>query len=1172
METLKNVCIQTLFGFELETCYNIDDPDHNELNHTQLTELFNKKTDIFRNLGIAYKIFDNTLPYPEYEWEEANVNIYKHSTSYMKWTVTTDSSIYCEEEQEMIEGCVKKGSVVSCNGINFQSVELVSPKLNMRRSNYFTQNDITKDAGDGLNVLNMIYHGWLMGDNSTYLISQSQGMHVHLSHPMLSIGINMKKFLKLWIAFEPLILLTLTPARRNDLFYTQPIRDFYNEQVRNDDDEPWNIDQLITELDDTKYVAVHLINTNHIEIRLFQGTIHYNEMYNWILFCILLLGASIIHPEIDDDSILEYEDYDKAFSALFGTYILDSGIADYFKISLAEKGNIFISDYSSTGDSIIFPRSKLSSKLQSIINKLQEVTLNSPIPTSIIFTPTPLPSINLNLPKSKRTVKPSPSANSECINKEDCSSSEICVENKCIPNTYYNFINFFLNKIPGIELLPTLEFTGGVGIGTEKDHPTFWDCDRRTGGCKPVQRITEYIDQESCEENCQIGERRNRSGSRRGPLWWNCIDGKCKSSTTSGQYNNPFECYRNCKLPTERETIGCSEDSLLKNQVTIIKGHMQSGKTAFMIASAIRYRLCGLSTLIVVEGTADEIQLWNRFKDFWKTEIEAKAAEHGVHIPFQYTNSNGQTVNQLELVKVRNIKTLDLVNSPRIMITLAHVSHLRTLYREIQGTSNADKLVVMVDESDMFSATTDISQYENLSEGSIIVENHTVAERTIFIDLIKSIVYTTFLISATILDSTLKEDVFSKNIFMIPPPRDYQGINKLEFVSIPTSSKALSYKSMGTVASHYTGENSITHVNTVTETKLFTSDPNLLSYLTQFDQLSSNSIGENLFIPNITLLKNVSGGAIGPQFELYYYIKTTYNNTITVLWTGEVLKVYTPSINLRTPTELLSNMSDQESKDAKIIKSIVVKDNDISHEYQFSSTSGIEAVLTWLKLNEVGNKNIVIIAPSFGDRGITFGAGGNPGRWHLTQMYYIPSDGTPQPDILQAAGRLCGRIQDNIPLKMYATPKTIADIKAAYALQEFLISAVSLRGNESLVRSFIRQIDVPAGSIHGTRQVTRVSHTGGPIRPRTLAIIDILNLNNLTDLDPLDTEKRKLLRDRLVSTHHIGDWYEVPTEEAKTLYDAGDLYTNDEYQKGLLLGVVRDEMNRVKTYYARFNL
>lgn len=699
------------------------------------------------------------------------------------------------------------------------------------------------------------------------------------------------------------------------------------------------------------------------------------------------------------------------------------------------------------------------------------------------------------------------------------------------------------------------------------------------------------MDKESCEENCQIGKKRPKSSirqpqSNREPLWWNCVDGKCKSSNIPGQYNNPFECYKNCNLQSGQKAVVCSENSLLKNEITIIKGHMQSGKTAFMIGAAIRYRLCGLSTLIVVQHSADEVQLWNRFKEYWKEKIENKAKEYGIHIPFQYNNRQGKTINQIELVQVRDIDTLDIVNSPVIMITLAHVSHLRKLYRQIQNNPNADKLVIMIDESDVYSAPTDIS---NINEESIIdKKKDEAAQRTIFLDLIKSIVYTSFLISATILDNTLKEDILSKNIMIIPPPNDYKGINRITFIPINPNSKTITYKSMGTTASQYDSDN-VTHVNTVTEDKLFSNDNNLKSYLDTFDTLEHEKINNysQLTIPNITLIKNDSNKEIGPQIELYYYIKNTYTNIIVILWTSEILQIYIPSIIINTPTETLRNITDEHSNDAINLKNIIVKRNN-THEFHFRSESGIEAILTWLKLNNIERKNIVIIAHNFADRGISFAAGDNP-RWHLTQMYYIPTDTKSQPDILQAAGRLCGKIQDDIELKMYATQQTINDIKKAYHLQEFIISAIKLKESGYFVNTYIREIDVPPEisnkiisrkglpTIKG-RQPTKNSHPGGSLLFEKFEFNNIINTDdgisilNQDDKNILSTIKRNLREQ-----HHIGNWYPVDPDKKEKINDIftqikligqhdrhDEPYVGDE-EKGLLIGVNDD------IYYIRLN-
>lgn len=98
----------------------------------------------------------------------------------------------------------------------------------------------------------------------------------------------------------------------------------------------------------------------------------------------------------------------------------------------------------------------------------------------------------------------------------------------------------------------------------------------------------------------------------------------------------------------------------------------------------------------------------------------------------------------------------------------------------------------------------------------------------------------------------------------------------------------------------------------------------------------------------------------------------------------------------------------------------------------------LDLVLTTLQTQGIENKNIAIISGTLAQRGISFQGGYKP-RWQLTEMFFVPSVDTSQPELLQIAGGLCGKNDNNIKPDMYVTEQVKQDIKAAYALQEQLI-------------------------------------------------------------------------------------------------------------------------------------
>ena len=78
--------------------------------------------------------------------------------------------------------------------------------------------------------------------------------------------------------------------------------------------------------------------------------------------------------------------------------------------------------------------------------------------------------------------------------------------------------------------------------------------------------------------------------------------------------------------------------------------------------------------------------------------------------------------------------------------------------------------------------------------------------------------------------------------------------------------------------------------------------------------------------------------------------------------------------------------------------------------------------------------HIAIIAGELADRGISFVS--SEYHWHPTSMYYVPSAGATVSHIIQAAGRLCGNFDDDIPLQLFAPSETLENLKRGINLQE----------------------------------------------------------------------------------------------------------------------------------------
>jgi hypothetical protein len=986
------------FGIELETCAHVQYIRSQSTN--ALLSLLNK--------------VQNTV-----NWVERDVHSYKDnftSKDYNSWFITQDDSVICEHDDGY---CIQNGFHRPCrDAIEFVAVEFVSPVY---------------EANDVHNMIKVVNS--LQNDQLVYLINESQGLHVTISDKNLA-----KNFLPLWVIFENIFMKLADESRRNG--YPKPIRpaiqDEFIDLAVSDDDRTY-LEQFKDVLGfsrtniDKSYV-VNLKSNDKIEIRLYQGTMKSREIELWVRFCLDLASAARTFNVDKVPEELLYLDTNTPDDNLFVYLITEVGL------SQESKGYLF----ANLPENLTDIRHLLPAKPNISIDERKPSPTTDNLPTSTSGKQSPTTD---NLPTST-SEKPSPttdnlptstSGKTSCNIDIDCPENNFCFkrserfDGRCIEKEakYYEAILEILNaEIPNLSKLGTLniienggEMVGpGLGIVPIAQKPNYWKCNS-DGSCSPSSTPTRYLYQDVCEENCHIKnkKRRRTKRARRNPIYWECVNSRCYSSKIPTEYKSAQACLSRCGGGVITPTISCDRlsDPFYK-QFTIIKGHMQSGKTDFMIGAAIRYRLCGISTLIVLRNSiADKVQIRDRMKKRW-AEYEEAFLRAGIHLPLKLTFPEGRNIAE------------DLKISPHIYVELGNVVDIRKITENLEAhPENADNLVLFVDESD--SIMGDIVEEDNINGVQITKQ----------LDKIKSKCYCTFAVSATILDNVMKENVNNGNILILDPPSNYKGISQLKQhpLSHPINSLGQSNKDIG---DRYMNEGVI-DLRKIDD--YFERDPNLQPYISTLNTKTypeSFTVVQDMNmvdvqIPNIALLNFTNGRE--HMYRIYEYIAQDFENIIPIVWTGDFLKLY-PRQSLEIPNNIKFTL--------------------INNHYIFPIIS-IEDMFEILKNNkiETTRKNIAIITGGKADRGISFAGGNNP-RWHLTQMYYNPSDTRAQPDLLQSVGRLCGTINDPIPLELYAVPSVIKDVFAAYHLQEYLIGEAKNSRQTKLAREIIQTItDVP---------------------------------------------------------------------------------------------------------------
>jgi hypothetical protein len=135
------------------------------------------------------------------------------------------------------------------------------------------------------------------------------------------------------------------------------------------------------------------------------------------------------------------------------------------------------------------------------------------------------------------------------------------------------------------------------------------------------------------------------------------------------------------------------DEDLMYRAFSIIKGHMQSGKTQFMISIAFRYLLCNISTVIALRNsTADIQQIQARIEKDWR--IWQEEISKYVDIPKRNT-----PIFVSSSSKDRYFKTMTFSGEPHIVFVLSNSSQLKKIKQKmIEGKPR--NVVLLVDEAD----------------------------------------------------------------------------------------------------------------------------------------------------------------------------------------------------------------------------------------------------------------------------------------------------------------------------------------------------------------------------------------------------------------------------------------------------------------------------------------
>lgn len=195
------------------------------------------------------------------------------------------------------------------------------------------------------------------------------------------------------------------------------------------------------------------------------------------------------------------------------------------------------------------------------------------------------------------------------------------------------------------------------------------------------------------------------------------------------------------KLSGEHTRVQKMIDSLEKRYITV-KGHIQSGKTKFMICASSLFLKSGYSVVILLRNNkADQEQLQERLLSF--------SSQMG---------SVTGSASAFTICKTSLDEIVIEATKPRIYLTLGNKSSAKKMLTELEKSHSP--YILFIDEVD----------YVDSGEGS---------KKNEVIPLLKQKAHCVFGVSATIMDPMGKEGILASDIILLSVSPHYKGISSL---------------------------------------------------------------------------------------------------------------------------------------------------------------------------------------------------------------------------------------------------------------------------------------------------------------------------------------------------------------------------------------------------------
>jgi hypothetical protein len=348
-----------------------------------------------------------------------------------------------------------------------------------------------------------------------------------------------------------------------------------------------------------------------------------------------------------------------------------------------------------------------------------------------------------------------------------------------------------------------------------------------------------------------------------------------------------------------------------------VKGDIQSGKTKFMICTAVWFMLLGKSTIIVLRNSIDdEKQIKDRireFQDCLKNHLES----HG----------HDRNLLNIEFVGTKKISGDILKGSnPKIIIAIYNKAQLNRINSAI-GPDETGKFALCIDEADSLHKTVSGDEITSNGEKTAAVELDELVKKS----------FCSFSVSGTILDSILKKNIKVEDLIVLQTPPNYIGHNNFLISHLTLPCKFTTKKSES----------------------IIDNDPNLIPFLEKFIKFERFIRFDNKTHPNYCLMRVAD--VLEPMEKLFGYIIKKYPKIAIMVYNGSGVKLH---------HYLLKN-----TKSIKTSNKMLSRNEEGIHIFGKGCTPS--HCLEWLKNNGGVTKfpHIITIAGDLATRGISYGSG-----------------------------------------------------------------------------------------------------------------------------------------------------------------------------------------------------